>query len=92
MTRVQGFFIKNAGESSVTIIDPSSSSTVLDATMTSKQFTMRGTYKLRGEPVTGGSTLVNLATVRIDTAGTLSITPAPGNSAASELIIQTLLD
>src|ERR1700733_5741377 len=54
MTQVQGFNVENQGGSSATLIDPNSAQTIIGATVTSKLFTMKGLYKLRGLPTTGG--------------------------------------
>ena len=92
MTQVQGFTVNNQGGSSVTIIDPNSAQTVVPPTGTSKLFTMKGTYKLRALPATGGTIEVDVSTIEIDAAGFLRITPVAAASSASQFVVNGLLN
>lgn len=92
MTQVTGFAVENQGGSPATVIDPNSASTVVGATVTSKQFTMNGTYKLRGLPSTGGTVEVDVSTIEKNAAGYLTITPVSAASPASQFMVHTLLD
>ena len=92
MTQVQGFTVENQGGSSATIIDPNMAQTVIGATVTSQLFTMKGTYKLRALPTTGGTTEVDVSTIEIDSTGFLKITPVAAASSASQFVVHSLLN
>ena len=91
MTQVQGFTVENQGGSPANIIDPNASPNTIGPSLTSKLFTMKGTYRLQGTLV-GGTTLVDVSTIEINAAGFLKITPMAASSSSSQFVVHTLLN
>jgi hypothetical protein len=91
MTQVLGFTVENEGGFPATVIDPNASTVVIGASMTSKRFTMPGSYTLQGMPV-AGTNPVNITNVTLDPAGTLTVKAVTAASPASAFAVRTILN